>query len=100
MDTAILMSSRAGYCVEKVKATDFKSHEDARKYWPLLSEDGTVLVSWVRSTNLSGGRWRKKHFRRLPSFYQRTSVVKTFELLERKHQKKSAESKSTKKQKK
>lgn len=99
MDIATTLFSRAGYCGEKIKATDFKSHEDARKYWPLLSEDGTELVCWVKSADLPGGRWRTKHFRRLPSFYQRTNLVKTFELLEEKRQKKTNESPEHKKAK-
>lgn len=92
MNIATTLFSRAGYAGEKVKATDFRSHEDARKYWPLLSEDGTELVCWVKSAELSGGRRGKRHFRRLPSFYQRTSLVKTFELIEEKRQKRLSES--------
>lgn len=92
MDTAIIMYSRAGFCTERIEANDLKSHEDARKYWPLLSDDGTKLVTWVKSTDLPNGRWRKKHFRKLPSFYQRTNLVRVFDLLEEKRQKRTAES--------
>lgn len=92
MNIATTLFSRAGSDGETVKATDFRSHEDARKYWPFLSEDGTELVCWVKSAELSGGRRGKRHFRKLPSFYQRTSLVKAFELIERKRQKRLNES--------
>lgn len=69
MDKATLVFSRKGLFKVEVNARDIKSHEHARKLWPLVNPDNKhQLVTWVKPSFEDDELLRRSHFRLLPSF--------------------------------
>lgn len=68
MEDAVSIFSRAGLYKKIVRARDIKSHEQARKLWPMASTGSPrELVTWVRSIFDDNGKLkRRSHFRTLP----------------------------------
>lgn len=68
MDTAVIVFSRQGKFTKTVTARDIRSHEHARKLWPLVTPaEPWSLVTWVRPVFDSANKLkRRSHFRLMP----------------------------------
>ena len=68
MDTAVVVLSRQGKYAKEVTARDIRSHEHARKLWPLVTPtEPRSLVTWVRPVfDASNKLKRRSHFRLMP----------------------------------
>lgn len=68
VDTAVIVLSRQGRFAKTVTARDIRSHEHARKLWPLVTPtEPRSLVTWVRPVFDSANKLkRRSHFRLMP----------------------------------
>ncbi len=68
VDTAVVVLSRQGKFAKTVAARDIRSHEHARKLWPLVTPtEPRSLVTWVRPVFDSANKLkRRSHFRLMP----------------------------------
>ena len=79
MKDAVVVFSRNGIFTTTVTARDIRSHEHARKLWPLVTPSvPRQLVTWVKPTFADGKLMRRSHFRTLAGA-RSLSVTQIFE---------------------
>jgi len=79
MKDAVVVFARNGIFTTTVTARDIRSHEHARKLWPLVTPSvPRQLVTWVKPTFVDGKLMRRSHFRTLAGA-RSLSVTQIFE---------------------
>ena len=79
MKDAVVVFSRNGIFTTTVTARDIRSHEHARKLWPLVTPSvPRQFVTWVKPTFADGKLIRRSHFRTLAGA-RSLSVTQIFE---------------------
>ena len=92
MNEAIIVFSRNGEFTTTIAAYDIRSHEHARKLWPLVTpSEPYQLMTWVKPSFKDGKCVRRSHFRILPGA-RNLDVVKIFDNEETERLKVSKES--------